>query len=186
MPTSFGEAKEVGRPPGRTPGLVMTTVWSCWVIRRKDVTAKQQLLLTLRVLLEPRRTLTPTVLPVPCRVTQRRCTAVETSRESVPAAGSLFCSAKKVTKKGGPDDRALLTQGSRVSGTRSGARLNSLRFAPLRQTPHLFPLRAPLTRRAQRDFTATSKATATHKQQQRANNNIANNTNASNSNNAPR
>ena len=32
----------------------------------------------------------PTVLPVPCRVTQCGCTAVEKSRESVPAAGSLF------------------------------------------------------------------------------------------------
>ncbi|MFL6716917.1 MAG: hypothetical protein ACJ8G3_11210, partial [Burkholderiaceae bacterium] len=49
-----------------------------------------------------------TVLPVRCRVTRGGCTAVETSRESVPAAGFLFCSAKKGTKKGGPDDRAPL------------------------------------------------------------------------------
>ena len=81
------------------------------------------------------------MLPVPCRVTQYDCTAVETSRESVPAAGLLFCSAKKVTKKGGPDDRALLTQGARVGSAPSGARLNSLRFAPLKQTPHLVRFR---------------------------------------------
>jgi hypothetical protein len=48
------------------------------------------------------------VLSGRCRVTRHDCTAVETSRESVPAAGLLFCSAKKVTKKGGPDDRAPL------------------------------------------------------------------------------
>jgi hypothetical protein len=49
LPTSFGEAKEVGRLPGRTPGLVMTTVqWRCFT-RRKDVTAKQQLLLKFEV-----------------------------------------------------------------------------------------------------------------------------------------
>ena len=35
-------------------------------------------------------TSTTMVLPVPCRVMQRRCTAVEASRDSVPAAGSLF------------------------------------------------------------------------------------------------
>jgi hypothetical protein len=46
--TFFGEAKKVTRPPGRKPGLVMTTVHACWVIRRQDVTAKQQLLLTLQ------------------------------------------------------------------------------------------------------------------------------------------
>jgi hypothetical protein len=40
--TSFGEAKEVTRPPGRTPGLV---VWQdfCFVHLAPDVTAKQQL-----------------------------------------------------------------------------------------------------------------------------------------------
>src|SRR3954471_18550144 len=32
---AFGEAKEVGRPPGRTPGLVMTAVRCRWVTRRK-------------------------------------------------------------------------------------------------------------------------------------------------------
>ena len=90
LPTFFGEAKEVGRPPGRTPGLVMTTVRCCWVIRRKDVTAKQQLPLTLKVLLKTLLKSKPTVLPVPCRVTQCGCTAVEASRDSVPAAGSLF------------------------------------------------------------------------------------------------
>jgi hypothetical protein len=37
-----------------------------------------------------------TVLPVPCRVTQHRCTAVETSRDSVPAAGSLFLLRQKL------------------------------------------------------------------------------------------
>jgi hypothetical protein len=31
------------------------------------------------------------VLPGHCRVTQHDCIAVETSRESVPAAGLLFC-----------------------------------------------------------------------------------------------
>jgi hypothetical protein len=41
--TFFGEAKKVTRPPGRTPGLVMTTVQSACFTRRKDVTAKQQL-----------------------------------------------------------------------------------------------------------------------------------------------
>jgi hypothetical protein len=56
---------------------------------------------------------------------------------------TFFASPKKVTKKRRPGDRAPLTRGARVSGTRSGARLNSLRFATLRQTPHLFPLRAP-------------------------------------------
>nr|WP_217345884.1 hypothetical protein [Noviherbaspirillum sp. L7-7A]MBV0880230.1 hypothetical protein [Noviherbaspirillum sp. L7-7A] len=109
MLNSYGEAKEVGRLPGRTPGLVMTAVqWRCFT-RRKGVTAKQQLLLTLQfaVCLETSKT-TTTVLPVPCRLTQGDCTAVETSRESVPAAGLLFCSAKKVTKKGGPGDRAPL------------------------------------------------------------------------------
>ena len=91
----------------------MTIVqWRCFT-RREDVTAKQQLLVKFVVCLKT-STSTPTVLPVPRRVTQRDCTAVETSRESVPAAGLLFCSAKKVTKKGGPDDRALLTQGARV------------------------------------------------------------------------
>ena len=43
----FGEANKVGRLPGRIPGLVMTTVQWRWVIRRNDVTAKQQLLLKL-------------------------------------------------------------------------------------------------------------------------------------------
>src|SRR5205085_9916012 len=38
-------------------------------------------------------------------------------------------------------------RGSRVVGARSGARLNSLRCAALKQTPHLFPLRAPTPRR---------------------------------------
>jgi len=149
LPTSFGEAKEVGRPPGRTPGLVMMQGHARWVTRRKGVTAKQQLLLKFDFSLRTSKA-TTTVLPAPRRVTQDSSTAVEASRESVPAAGSLFCSAKKVTKKGGPDDRALLTQGARASGTRSGARLNSPSCAWLRQTPHLFPLRAPLPRRAQR------------------------------------
>jgi hypothetical protein len=90
MLNNYGEAKEVGRLPGRTPGLVMTTVQPACFTRREDVTAKQQLPLTLRVLLNIRGTTTPTVLPVPCRVTQGDRTAVETSRESVPAAGSLF------------------------------------------------------------------------------------------------
>ncbi|HEX8884296.1 MAG TPA: hypothetical protein VF797_07395, partial [Noviherbaspirillum sp.] len=90
LPTSFGEAKEVGRLPGRTPGLVMMRGHAHWVIRREDVTAKQQLLLTLMLVRRGTSTATPTVLPVPCRVTQCACTAVETSRESVPAAGSLF------------------------------------------------------------------------------------------------
>nr|WP_217344794.1 hypothetical protein [Noviherbaspirillum sp. L7-7A]MBV0878978.1 hypothetical protein [Noviherbaspirillum sp. L7-7A] len=90
MLNSYGEAKEVGRLPGRTPGLVMTTVqWRCFT-RREGVTAKQQLLLTLSLVQRMHRTSTPTVLPVPCRVTQCGCTSVETSRESVPAAGSLF------------------------------------------------------------------------------------------------
>src|SRR5690349_14178977 len=90
LPTSFGEAKEVGRPPGRTPGLVMTTGQSACFTRRKDVTAKQQLAFDVKPCSTNTSKTTPTVLPVPCRVTRRDCTAVETSRESVPAAGSLF------------------------------------------------------------------------------------------------
>ena len=43
-----------------------------------------------------------------------------------------------------------LRGGARAGGTPSGARLNSLRFAALRQTPHLFPLGAPPARRDQR------------------------------------
>ena len=52
VPGLNSEAKKVGRPPVRTPGLAMTTVRCRWVIRRKDVTAKQQLPLTLKVLLK--------------------------------------------------------------------------------------------------------------------------------------
>ena len=48
--TFFGEAKKVTRPPGRTPGLVMTTVQLGCFTRRKDVTAKQQLILNLKKL----------------------------------------------------------------------------------------------------------------------------------------
>jgi hypothetical protein len=44
MLNNYGEAKEVGRLPGRTPGLAMMQGHAYWVIRRKDVTAKQQLL----------------------------------------------------------------------------------------------------------------------------------------------
>jgi hypothetical protein len=43
-----------------------------------------------------------------------------------------------------------LRGGARAVGTPSGARLNSLHFVALRQTPHLFPLGAPPARRAQR------------------------------------
>src|SRR3954466_8080593 len=54
---------------------------------------------------------------------------------------------KKIGKKRRPRLCRPAARGSRAVGTRSGARLNSLRCAPLKQTPHLFPLRAPTTRR---------------------------------------
>jgi hypothetical protein len=55
-----------------------------WVTRREDVTAKQQLPLMLKVLLKTLLKAKPTVLPVPCRVTQGGCTAMEKSRAFAP------------------------------------------------------------------------------------------------------
>ncbi len=88
----FWRSKKVTRPPGRTPGLVMMLGHACWVIRRDDVTAKQQLLLNLKLCSVCRQHCKGNCYDAAwrCQVTQCDCTAVETSRDSVPAAGSLF------------------------------------------------------------------------------------------------
>ena len=85
----FWRRKKEGRLPGRTPGLVMMQGHARWVTRRKGVTAKQQLPLKFEVSLRTSKA-TPTVLPVPCWVTQGGCTAVEASRVFAPAGDLLL------------------------------------------------------------------------------------------------
>ena len=103
MPTSFGEAKEVGRLPGRTPGLVMMLGHAYWVIRRDDVTAKQQLLLKLKVLFNEhvKDNNDGAARALPGDATRLHCRG---DKPGIRPGGrvTFFASPKKVTKKGDP------------------------------------------------------------------------------------
>ena len=87
----------------------MTTVLSGWVTRRKDVTAKQQLLLTLRVLLNEhvKDNTDSAARALPGDATRLHCRG---DKPGVRPGGrvTFFASPKKVTKKRRPGDRARL------------------------------------------------------------------------------
>ncbi len=137
------------RPPGRTPGL---SPRQCKRVASPGNAraALSSLPLTFLRLKSQRQVqkqllLRSDALPL---VTQRDSPIVMTRPGVRPGRRvTFFASPKKVTKKRRPRLCRPAARGSRAVDARSGARLNSLRCAALKQTPHLFPLRASPTRR---------------------------------------